>query len=152
MGRLPRDDLWVPKDSDYPKLVSKIKVDKEGCWIWTASTHVVTGYGSFRVTSKVVVKPHRWMYRFFIGEIPVGLEPDHQCKKRACCNPWCLDLVTPKVNNQRASLRTHCSKCGKAYEGNLSKEPGKRCNACRRAYQRVYALKRYHETKVLKGT
>lgn len=76
------------------------KVDKtETCWNWTASLSEA-GYGQFFVSAKRW-KSHRFAYTELVGPIPEGLELDHLCRNRACCNPEHLEPVTRRENQKR---------------------------------------------------
>lgn len=77
---------------------SKVR-DQHGCWQWTGSVNS-RGYGqwAFNQVSKSV---HRLTWIEFRGDIPDGLTIDHLCRNKRCVNPWHMELVTPRVNNQR---------------------------------------------------
>jgi hypothetical protein len=87
------------------------------CWIWHGARDKVTGYGrvQFGGTCKYL---HRLSYQFFNGAIPAGLHTDHLCRQRACCAPYHLEAVTPKVNSERGirATKTHCPQ-GHEYAG-----------------------------------
>ena len=103
------------RPEDLPaRLADKIKIDGNGCWIWTGSVHR-TGYG--QGTHKVAFDPyykngrqkggrqtavHRVVYERLVGPIPDGLQIDHLCEVRSCCNPAHLEAVTQSVNMLRA--------------------------------------------------
>jgi hypothetical protein len=75
---------------------------------------------------------HRWMYEYFNGPIPDGLEIDHLCKTKRCVNPDHLEPVTHAVNMARyAATITHCP-LGHAYteENTLRKRKGRACRTC----------------------
>jgi hypothetical protein len=78
-------------------------VEVNGCWIFPTVTS--SGYGSISVgrRGEGSESAHVVTYQFFIGEIPMGLEPDHLCRVRACCNPWHLELVTRGINIKRGA-------------------------------------------------
>ncbi len=44
------------------------------------------------------VLTHRVMYEHWVGPIEVGLELDHLCRTKACCNPDHLEPVTRSEN------------------------------------------------------
>ena len=75
------------------------------CWLWTAVT-VRGGYGQLRVDGKGVYA-HRFAYEFYRGPLPKfehgGLQLDHLCRNRNCCNPWHLELVTGSENIRRGA-------------------------------------------------
>jgi hypothetical protein len=81
------------------------------------------------------------MTALLIGPIPDGLQLDHLCRNKACCNPMHLEPVTARENQRRAdialgirSAATHCPQ-GHPYI------PGapKKCSICQR--QRWHAKK-----------
>ena len=73
----------------------RVQVDSAGCWIWLFRCDP-DGYG--RSSGR---KAHRLSYLFFRGPIPVGLQLDHLCRVRSCCNPEHLEAVTPGENVRR---------------------------------------------------
>lgn len=124
----------------FERLMSHVDKQDDGCWIWTAALDRA-GYGRTEDTSqrrKVAV--HRFMYELLVGPIPDGLQIDHLCRVRACCNPAHLEPVTSAENTRRGepAQRTHCPS-GHLYDrantyvyaGN-----GRHCRACNRAAQR----------------
>lgn len=65
-----------------------------------------------------------------------GLQIDHKCRNRACCNPAHLEAVTVAVNVQRGasgSLVTHCPKGHELTESNTIRDPRRRCKICHNA-------------------
>lgn len=82
-----------------------------GCWLWNAASNW-TGYGVFRVETNRSVMAHRFSYENLVGPIPDGLELDHLCRVRCCCNPKHLEPVTRSENTRRGiaannGLRAH---------------------------------------------
>ncbi|WP_422385796.1 HNH endonuclease signature motif containing protein [Microbacterium telephonicum] len=81
------------------------KVDKSGsCWVWTAAQSG-RGYGSFTLRSKPLLA-HRIAYYLAKGAHDTGLELDHLCRNRICCNPDHLEAVTHTENMRRSPLAT----------------------------------------------
>ena len=84
-----------------------------GCWIWTGGTRggtrewdngekygVITrgrrGEGS--------VSTHRLVVEWILGgPIPDGIDVDHLCLNRLCCNPLHLDPVPKAINAARSN-------------------------------------------------
>lgn len=121
--RLP-DRFWV-----------KVEEDDSGCWLWNAATSV--GYGRFKFAGRLGLT-HRIAYEVLVGEIPAGLDLDHLCRHRACCNPKHLEPVTHRENTIRgtgfaaiSASRTHCPQ-GHVYDAeNTIRYRGARyCRAC----------------------
>ena len=83
---------------DY--LRANSKVDANGCWVWQLS-QAGKGYGQVGSNEPGGTKgryAHRASYAFFNGPIPKGLQVQHTCHNRACCNPAHLKLGTGKQN------------------------------------------------------
>lgn len=82
----------MPTDNFY------IKNPKTGCW--------ESQLGGRHYTQKWVngcfILTHRYMYQKYKGIIPKGMQIDHLCQNKICCNPEHLELVTPKENTRRA--------------------------------------------------
>lgn len=90
------------------RFTSKVTVEPNGCWRWTASTKGPTGYGQFSLNGRPRLA-HRVAYEMFIGPIPDGLQIDHLCRNRWCVNPAHLEPVTNQENGRRGrAVRTHC--------------------------------------------
>lgn len=113
-----------------------IKVDESGCWIWQGP-RTPDGYGKHRRgpghPERVI---HRITYEHYVGPIPDGLQLDHLCRVRLCCNPEHLEPVTGSVNTDRQDhanrRKTHCPK-GHEYtpENTRIDSAGKRhCRTC----------------------
>ncbi|MFF8910548.1 HNH endonuclease signature motif containing protein [Streptomyces olivaceoviridis] len=117
------------------------------CWRWNGSINR-GGYGRVSVKlSDGIWRPqsaHRAAYQIFIAPIPEGLELDHLCRIRHCCNPWHLEPVTKTVNVRRGLApitsgqwlreRTQCPKGHPYDEENTRVSPSSRrhCRACAR--------------------
>jgi hypothetical protein len=78
------------------------------CWIWQNCLGS-RGYGCVGIDGKVQLT-HRVAYQRLVGPIPDGLQIDHLCFKKRCCNPAHLEPVTGKVNCERAwpAMKTLC--------------------------------------------
>lgn len=109
--------------------VDRIVVTDAGCWEWTGQ-RTAAGYGQYRRNYT-----HRLSYEQHVGAIPEGLEIDHLCRNRACCNPDHLEPVTHAENMRRGSfgMRTHCPR-GHAYDA--ASKGGRYCTTCKNALRR----------------
>jgi len=102
------------------------------CWLWLAGvTH--NGYGQITFDGKHSLA-HRFVYELLVGPVPPGLQLDHLCRTRNCCNPAHLEPVTPKENSQRGTrLITHCPKGHEYTVENTYLHQGRRhCRQCDR--------------------
>jgi HNH endonuclease len=111
---------WVGDPRIPSRMWAKIKVDPIfQCWIWIAKKvragYGVTGIGSRTDGSRRSVYTHRFFYEMLVAKIPEGLQIDHLCRVRACCNPNHLEPVTARENLLRGetlpamcSKKTHC--------------------------------------------
>lgn len=86
-----------------------------GCWLWTGAI-AKNGYG--RTSAGYA---HRTAYELNVGPIPAGLDLDHKCRTRSCCNPEHLEPVTRSENLRRGDMartglshrnarKTHCKR------------------------------------------
>lgn len=74
------------------------------CWTWTGALNS-RGYGCWGVDGKSQLT-HRVAYKLLVGEIPTGLQIDHLCQNKRCCNPAHLEPVTDAVNKSRTEQAT----------------------------------------------
>lgn len=115
------------------------------CWTWTASR--TKGYGATTVDGKRVYV-HRLTYAALVGEIPSGLEIDHLCLNKACCNPAHLEPVTHRENmiryGRNKPVPTHCANEHPLTKDNLATRPNGRwrCRECTRIASRATKARR----------
>lgn len=144
------DPRTIPVET---RLWSRVTV-KPGCWEWTgAVTH--NGYGQIGLggAGGKRVRVHRLAYELRNGPIQAGLEIDHLCRNRRCCNPAHMEAVTREENIRRGNApnainarKTHCNR-GHALSGeNLRMlTRGRRimrsCRTCERINNRAQKLK-----------
>lgn len=117
------DELWL-----LPRLTCVIATR---CWRFTGY-HNADGYGRYQ-NGRV----HRLAYRLWVGPIPKGLEIDHLCGVRDCCNPDHLEAVTHAENVRRGragrpqAARIHCPQGHEYTDDNTYTHNGKRqCKTC----------------------
>lgn len=149
--------------------IRELCVPDGDCWLWLRnSSHkygVITLGGKNR---KAYI--HRWTYKLANGPIPDGLEIDHLCRKKRCCNPAHLEAVTGKENNMRSNSlsarnarKTHCRAGHELVPENLTSRSIKRgereCRICaaarkrseeQRAKRRISRAKNWEREKALK--
>lgn len=101
------------------KLLNKMHVDENGCWIWEGSR--CRNYGTL-YHKGLTIGAHRLSYEAFNGPIAKGLLVCHSCDVPSCINPDHLWLGTQKENMQ------DCSKKGR---GNHSAETKRKIRIAR---------------------
>ncbi len=125
-------------DTAALRIKANIETDPiTGCWVWQRST--TGGYGRVRSNGRLGLV-HRVAYRLWVGEPIDGMQIDHLCRNRACCNPAHLEQVTPIVNQLRACPPlTHCRRGHELTPANVYKYRGRReCKACKIDRQRAW--------------
>ena len=130
------------------RFLAKIRIASTGCWEWRGARDK-SGYGRFRIGStkdatRRVIRPHRFAYNAYRGEVPAGMELDHLCRNRGCANPGHLEAVTHLENSRRGKTgeanrgrqlaKSHCSRGHLLSGDNLYTTPkGFRvCKICQR--------------------
>jgi len=97
------NDSWTANVTEKPSVVERLQARvvkaADGCWVWTGALNKA-GYGAIGSGTKVL-RTHRVMYEHLVGPIPDGLQLDHLCRNRACCNPEHLEPVTNHENWMR---------------------------------------------------
>lgn len=118
---------------------AKVQPREDGCWYWTAAVNN-QNYGLFNINRRLWLS-HRAAYEALVGPIPDGLNIDHLCRVRRCCNPAHLEPVTQAENVRRHfSLQTHCVNDHPLPGANLAVYGNnrRRCLTCKREKQRIY--------------
>lgn len=120
-------------------------IDENGCWRWTKSKHS-GGYGVTYLAGKNVYV-HRLAYEAWVGPIPDGLQIDHLCRVRDCCNPQHLEPVPQMVNWERGesepainAAKDRCPRDHLYDEANTWRHPRtgwRMCRECNRARSRA---------------
>lgn len=139
----------------YPKNTMDhfwMKVDtgrKNDCWNWLGCLR--NGYGCFQMDYRSDYS-HRFAYEDKVGAIPEGLEIDHLCRNRRCCNPHHMEPVTRAENVLRGfglgalnKRKTHCHKGHHFDSANtfMDSHGHRQCRICKRERERMaYKRKR----------
>jgi len=131
------------------------KIDLRGsdeCWLWLAAKS--DGYGKISTAApRRTLRAHRVAYELLVGPVPDGLQLDHLCRNRACCNPAHMEPVTRRENLVRGegfaakcAAATHCPH-GHPYdeENTYRCRKGRHCRACKRRRDREYYWRRKAE-------
>jgi hypothetical protein len=103
-------------------------IDKSNdCHNWKGAKND-SGYGVAKVDGKFWYA-HRLSFKINNGELVDGMEIDHLCRNRVCCNPKHLEQVTKSENIKREIRpnKKNC-KCGREYDYITDKY--KRCKVC----------------------
>lgn len=105
-------DAKASTDKVTVRLTSRL-IEADGHWMWTG--RVDNTYGRLAGPSSRLEYAHRLAYTLWTGPIPDGLQIDHLCRVRLCCNPAHLEAVTQQVNLARGqgmcvinAAKTHC--------------------------------------------
>lgn len=124
----------------------KVEIQDNDCWEWQGAK-TPGDYGVFSVIDKIVYA-HRYSYELFEGNITKGLQVDHLCRNRGCCNPDHLEVVTQQENLRRGNhpngkkhyngKKIHCPRNHEYTVENTYNHKGKRfCRECVRDRHRV---------------
>ena len=115
-----------------------------GCIEWTGAldSH---GYGRIRINQGLLEGTHRVAWESVNGPIPDGLELDHLCRNKQCCNPAHLEPVTHAENMRRTAVLTEGCPSGHPWteQNTYWSATGKRCRTCHRNRELV----RHHAKK-----
>jgi HNH endonuclease len=75
------------------------KLTPDDCWPWKGARNS-SGYGFLHFQGKSQ-GAHRAAYELTYGKIAEGIEVDHLCRNRLCCNPAHLEPITHEENMRR---------------------------------------------------
>lgn len=147
--------------NDLPEsIATRLKEDEKGCWLWQGRL-LPHGYGAFQYQG-LSTTAHRIVYIQLVGEIPKGLEMDHLCRVRNCCNPSHLEPVThhtnvirgvaAEVTKARHKERTHCKRGHPLSGDNVylydGKYPTRICRTCGRERSKLFQRQVRQEKKL----
>lgn len=128
------------------RLMRRVVIDDDTrCWVWQGAVSQ-TGYGRIGEggTSKRTLSTHRLSYEHHVGQIPDGLELDHTCSNRRCCNPDHLEPVTHAENLRRGqgssarAVRTGRCHRGHSLDDALMWDGKRTCRTCRKLRRRKH--------------
>lgn len=116
-----------------------------GCWLWLG--HLFrAGYGGAAPLIKGRShRVHRIVYEYFCGPIPDGLELDHLCRVKRCCNYAHVEPVTHAVHmGRKGPYGAGRCKRGHYYtpENTAMRSGGRLCRACDVLRSRAYKQRR----------
>ena len=126
---LPENWRFMKKNGPAPRSTLKRffeKIDKNGpiiyphltpCWMWKGRVDI-GGYGKFSVGSRKTrwrdVKAHRYIWQFYNGDIPKGMEICHHCDNPPCANIAHLFIGSRQDNVNDAMAKGRVAKGDKA--------------------------------------
>lgn len=130
-------------ESLLERIRARVIVTASACWEWQGSTNG-NGYGEIRIKQRKHYV-HRLTVELTRGPIADGMDIDHLCRNRSCCNPDHLEVVTRHVNimrgdnpdfqRRRFAAITHCPQSHPYDAANtyVTKAGTRQCKACTRA-------------------
>ena len=128
-----------------------VQWSSSGCLEWTGAV-TSKGYGNIAICvkgKKRYLPPHRVLYVLEKGPVDPGLEMDHLCRNRLCCNPEHLEPVTTQVNTARSApaRKTHCKHGHEYTEENTMRKASDGRRRCRTCHQ-IRMAKRKEERRL----
>lgn len=122
------------------RVLANVVRAESGCWVW-AGRKDRHGYGLIKI-GRTPRFAHRVSFEAWMGPIPEGLQIDHLCRVRDCCNPEHLEPVSSRENTMRspvapAAVNSRKTKCKNGHDlagENLYVSPNgyRHCRECRR--------------------
>lgn len=117
-------------------IADRIDIAESGCWTYRGHIQRLGYARAFIRKPRKFWQAHRLVYTYLVGPIPEGLELDHLCRNRACCNPRHVEPVTHTENVRRGNRKNHgfCQKGHELTEQNTYWNPSGFvvCQICRR--------------------
>lgn len=98
-----------PKRSVLDRIMSKVVIQDDGCWIWTGAKSGGDGrdkykYGYINLCGKLG-RVHRVLYEIKEKKIPEGMILLHKCDRPLCVNPDHMIVGTYKDNMDDAETK-----------------------------------------------
>lgn len=149
--KIPRRKRGEPIRVIFDEVPCDQKLAEGPCHIYRGAKNS-GGYGSIGVTNGKTALVHKYVWELANGPVPSGLELDHICRVRACCNVKHLRTVSHRVNCTENSIspladnfrKTHCKNGHPFDEENTyirrekGKHNGRRCKKCLNASIKKY--------------
>jgi hypothetical protein len=102
-GKNWRKDRKKVEDTGAARLWAAVdKLGPDDCWEWKGARNR-SGYGFLHFRGKSQ-GAHRVAYELTHGKIPEGIELDHLCRNRLCCNPAHLEPISHDENMRRVRV------------------------------------------------
>lgn len=114
-------------------------VTADGCWEWTGSIMLDTGYGQYR-TDTANLYVHRVAYELYVGPIPDEHHVHHRCHNRRCFNPEHLEPIEASEHPREHASPT-CLCCG-SDDWYYRPNGWRRCRPCHARRERMRTRKR----------
>lgn len=134
------DPMYTAPSSPIERLLLRIVITPgplgTPCWVPTYCRDGGGGYAAMNVNGRLT-SCHGVAYEHFVGPVPEGLELDHLCRVRTCCNPAHLEAVTHLENVRRGmapnvvASRTNTCPRGHSLEDAYRNGPRRACRTCR---------------------
>lgn len=133
------------------RITTRIAPQEDGCWIWKGRINYA-GYGQTYWEGRAWYI-HRAVWVDVNGPVPDGLDLDHLCRVRSCCNPAHLEPVTRAENVRRGKLhlvngsKTACPQGHPYDEANTryNKDGSRACRLCEGARALRYYYKKQRD-------
>lgn len=122
------------------RIPAKLLVVESGCWEWEGWINPKTLYPGGVLVEGRRVPPYRWVLQQKTPQ-PEGMETDHICFNRKCCNPDHLQWLSrsENVKRRKTGLKTPEERQAVRREAVRrwhQRNPGKNAEWCRAAYYR----------------